>query len=63
MDLNFKKVDITIIGLGYVGLPLAVEFSKYFPVTGYDLNEERISELQMDMTEHMKFPNRNYQRS
>ena len=41
----FDKLEIAIIGLGYVGLPLAVEFSKKFPVTGYDINEKRISEL------------------
>jgi UDP-N-acetyl-D-galactosamine dehydrogenase len=44
-------VDITqdtrlaIIGLGYVGLPLAVEFGKKFSVVGFDINEERINQL------------------
>jgi UDP-N-acetyl-D-galactosamine dehydrogenase len=38
-------VSITIIGLGYVGLPLAVEFAKQYPVTGYDINSSRIEEL------------------
>ncbi|MFN4946148.1 MAG: nucleotide sugar dehydrogenase, partial [Chryseotalea sp.] len=37
---------IGIIGLGYVGLPLAVEFGKVTPVVGFDINKERISELQ-----------------
>ncbi|MGI8951841.1 MAG: nucleotide sugar dehydrogenase [Chitinophagaceae bacterium] len=36
---------ITVIGLGYVGLPLAIEFAKFFPVTGYDIDEQRVSEL------------------
>tara|TARA_X000000950_G_C13897034_1_gene653278 strand:- start:34 stop:1305 length:1272 start_codon:yes stop_codon:yes gene_type:complete len=36
---------ICIVGLGYVGLPLAVEFSKHFEVIGYDLNKKRINEL------------------
>lgn len=36
---------IAIIGQGYVGLPLAIEFSQYFPVLGFDINEERVSEL------------------
>lgn len=36
---------ISVIGLGYVGLPLAVEFSKYYPVVGFDINEKRIAEL------------------
>jgi UDP-N-acetyl-D-galactosamine dehydrogenase len=37
---------ICIIGLGYVGLPLAVEFGKKFTTTGFDLNQGRIDELQ-----------------
>ena len=40
-----KNVKIAVIGLGYVGLPLAIEFSKHFPVIGYDLNSNRIEEL------------------
>lgn len=36
---------IAIIGLGYVGLPLAVEFAKKFKVVGFDINESRLSEL------------------
>ena len=36
---------IAIIGLGYVGLPLAVEFAKKFPVVGFDINQARIKEL------------------
>jgi len=36
---------IAIIGLGYVGLPLAVTFSKKYPVAGYDINRKRIQEL------------------
>ena len=43
--LNNKKVKISIIGLGYVGLPLAVEFAKKFEVKGYDINQSRIDEL------------------
>ena len=36
---------LAIIGLGYVGLPLAVEFGKKYPVIGFDVNEARIDEL------------------
>src|SRR5690606_30888651 len=36
---------IAVIGQGYVGLPLAIEFSHYFPVLGFDINEERVLEL------------------
>ena len=39
------KVKIGIIGLGYVGLPLAVEFSNKYKTTGYDINKKRINEL------------------
>lgn len=39
------KPTIAIIGLGYVGLPLAVEFGKQYKTIGFDINEERISEL------------------
>lgn len=39
------SVKIAVIGLGYVGLPLAVEFSHKYPVLGFDINKERISEL------------------
>ena len=40
--MEFK---IAIIGLGYVGLPLAVEFGKKFTTVGYDINETRVAEL------------------
>jgi UDP-N-acetyl-D-galactosamine dehydrogenase len=42
---NVDQAKIGIIGLGYVGLPLAVEFAKRFPVTGFDINAARIAEL------------------
>jgi len=40
-----KNKKISVIGLGYVGLPLAVEFAKYYSVVGFDINEKRIAEL------------------
>jgi UDP-N-acetyl-D-glucosamine/UDP-N-acetyl-D-galactosamine dehydrogenase len=40
-----EDVKLCIIGLGYVGLPLAVEFSKKYPTIGFDLNSGRVSEL------------------
>ena len=42
--MNF---NIAVIGLGYVGLPLAVEFGKKFPTIGYDINEARVAELNL----------------
>jgi UDP-N-acetyl-D-glucosamine/UDP-N-acetyl-D-galactosamine dehydrogenase len=46
MQLKLNDVHIAIIGLGYVGLPLAVEFGKKYPTLGFDLNAQRISELE-----------------
>ena len=44
--MNFNKnIDIAVIGLGYVGLPVAVEFGKVFNVIGYDISLSRIAEL------------------
>ena len=40
-----ENITIAIVGLGYVGLPLAVEFGKKYPVTGYDTNRNRINQL------------------
>lgn len=43
--LKLEETNIAIIGLGYVGLPLAVEFAKNFPVLGFDIKKPRIEEL------------------
>jgi UDP-N-acetyl-D-glucosamine/UDP-N-acetyl-D-galactosamine dehydrogenase len=43
--MNMKKHKIGILGLGYVGLPLAVEFSSKYNVVGYDIDNKRINEL------------------
>lgn len=44
--LSLKNAKIGIIGLGYVGLPLAVEFGRLFPTLGFDINDVRIAELE-----------------
>ena len=44
--MNLSNARIAIVGLGYVGLPLAVEFGKQRPVLGFDINTARITELQ-----------------
>jgi UDP-N-acetyl-D-glucosamine/UDP-N-acetyl-D-galactosamine dehydrogenase len=41
-----EDVKIGVIGLGYVGLPLAVEFAKQFPVIGFDIDKKRVADLQ-----------------
>jgi len=43
--LDIKNIKIAVIGLGYVGLPLAVEFGKHLPVVGFDINASRIEAL------------------
>lgn len=52
---DISKVKIAIIGLGYVGLPLAVEFGKHFPTVGFDINQIRVDELgkNIDRTEEL----------
>ena len=42
---DLSDTRIGIIGLGYVGLPLAIEFGKQYPTIGFDLKQERIDEL------------------
>ena len=50
-----ENIKIAIIGLGYVGLPLAVEFGKKYSVLGFDINQTRIDELKSgyDRTQEM----------
>ncbi len=47
--MNFSDKKLAVVGLGYVGLPLAVAFATKFPVVGFDINAARISDL---MTGH-----------
>jgi len=57
--LEKEKINIAVIGLGYVGLPLAVEFSKKYNVIGFDLDEIRVNELnnQYDRTNELSAEN------
>jgi UDP-N-acetyl-D-galactosamine dehydrogenase len=45
MSLNVRTCRIGVVGLGYVGLPLAVEFGKQFDTTGFDVKSERVAAL------------------
>jgi UDP-N-acetyl-D-galactosamine dehydrogenase len=54
MDLGNLKIGI--IGLGYVGLPLAVEFGKKYNVIGFDIDKKRISELILGLDRTMESP-------
>ena len=54
---NFEELKIGIIGLGYVGLPLAVEFAEKWDVIAFDINDVRIQELKkgLDKTREVDF--------
>jgi UDP-N-acetyl-D-galactosamine dehydrogenase len=54
-----KKDTIAIIGLGYVGLPLAVEFAKKYHVVGFDINENRIKELRQGIDKTLEVESNN----
>ena len=45
MKKKYKEIKLAIIGLGYVGLPLALEFAKKRKVIGFDTNHSRIKSL------------------
>lgn len=53
--LQAKEEKISVIGLGYVGLPLAVEFAKKYDVIGYDVNEEKLEQYRngIDVTDEV----------
>ena len=53
--MNFKKISIGVVGMGYVGLPLAVEFSKKINVIGFDINSDRKNQLKkkIDITKEV----------
>ncbi len=42
---DLSEIRIAVVGLGYVGLPLAVELSKHYPITGFDTDADRIADL------------------
>ena len=55
MNFSLTKTKIAVIGQGYVGLPLAVEFGKLYPTVGFDINTTRIEQLSqgIDLTQEM----------
>jgi UDP-N-acetyl-D-galactosamine dehydrogenase len=53
-----KDTKIAIIGLGYVGLPLAVEFAKKYAVVGFDVNAERVEELRKGIDKTLEITNK-----
>jgi len=57
--MTHSEDKIAIIGLGYVGLPLAVEFAKQFFVVGFDINKQRINELNSGVDKTLEVDNDN----
>ena len=54
---RLSDVKIAVIGLGYVGLPLAVAFAKRFPVLGFDINSNRVKELETGVDSTLEISN------
>src|SRR5210317_45329 len=52
---DIENLTIAIIGLGYVGLPLALEFAKKKSIIGFDINKERIRELNSGIDRNLEF--------
>ena len=58
-----NKIHISIIGLGYVGLPLALEFGKKFPVIGFDLSKNRIKQLRQHVDVNLEIKKEDFKKS
>ncbi len=54
ISMQLTQLRLAIIGLGYVGLPLAVEFGKKRPVIGFDINQKRVDELKSGRDETLE---------
>ena len=63
MISKIKNLKLAIVGLGYVGLPLALEFAKKRKVIGFDINKKRIEELNYGIDKNFEFTKRDLQRS
>ena len=55
-SLVTRENKIAVVGLGYVGLPLAVHLAAHFDVVGFDLKSERIQELQSGFDRTLEVP-------
>ena len=52
---KIEEIKLAIVGLGYVGLPLALEFLKQKPVIGFDIDKNRIEELKSGIDKNLEF--------
>jgi len=62
-NLAIKKSKLAVIGLGYVGLPLAIEFGKKRSVIGFDINKKRVDELKNGLDSGFEVSNREFKQS
>jgi len=60
-NIQQKRSPIAIIGLGYVGLPIALSFAKYFQVIGFDINAEKIKQLKHKQDPTGEIPSENFE--
>ena len=58
-----KNIKLAIIGLGYVGLPLALEFAKKRKVIGFDINKKRVRDLQNGIDKNLETTNKEFKES
>ena len=56
-NIQTKSLEIAVVGLGYVGLPLAVEFGRHFSTIGFDINQTRLQQLQSGHDSTMEVTN------
>ena len=57
---NLKNIKIAIIGLGYVGLPLAIEFGKKITTKGFDISKKRIKKLRKNIDENEELKKKDF---
>ena len=55
------RIKVAIIGLGYVGIPLAVEFAKKYPTIGFDIDKERVKDLMNGFDSTLEISKKNLQ--
>ncbi len=55
MKVKIQKIKLAVVGLGYVGLPLALEFAKKTKVIGFDIENKRIKELKIGIDKNLEF--------
>ncbi|MBS1916836.1 MAG: nucleotide sugar dehydrogenase [Bacteroidetes bacterium] len=60
-ELINKKKKLAVVGLGYVGLPLALEFAKKISVIGFDINEKRVAQMQQSIDPNKEVGNADFQ--